>query len=155
LRWNVESFTGDRLYLDTNIIVVAIEQGNPWMEQLKELFQAIDERRIHAFTSELTLAEAIAKPFAVGAADLILTYETLLAPESAITVVPIDRAILRTAAELQGRLGVKLADAIHLATALQSTCDFVVTNDERLGRKMPLQVRWLSLADMFAPSSER
>lgn len=154
MTWDSTSFTGDRLYQDTNIIVVAIEQGNPWSEQLRELFRAIDERAIHAFTSDLTLAEALAKPLAVGATDLVSTYETLLAPRSVIAVVPIDRAILRAASELQGQLGVKLADAIHLATAIQSTCDFVVTNDERLGRKMPSQLRWLGLSGMFASSSK-
>jgi predicted nucleic acid-binding protein len=41
-------------------------------------------------------------------------------------------------------------DAIHLATAKQTGCDIVVTNDRHLGRKMGTDFEWLSLADLFS-----
>jgi predicted nucleic acid-binding protein len=148
--WN--PFTGHSLYLDTNVIIFSVEQGNPWSEVLRKLFEAIDERAVHCFTSELTLAEVLAKPFSVGASDLIAKYEQILASDSLIKVVPVGRPILRMAAELQGQYGVKLADAIHLATAKQCACDLVLTNDKRLGRKMQAEFRWLSLSEMAASS---
>ena len=96
-------FTGDTIYLDTNVLIFAVEQGNPWTELLRELFEAIDDRAIHAFTSELTIAEVLSKPIAVGAGDLVEKYDQLLSSESIIKVVPIDRPILQLAAKLRCR----------------------------------------------------
>jgi uncharacterized protein len=145
------SFTGQALYLDTNIIIYAIEGENPWTKLLRKLFRAIDERAIHTFTSELTLAEVLAKPLELGAIDLVATYEELLAPDSVVRVIPIDRPILRSAAELCGRLRIKLADAIHVATAMQCTCDFMLTNDEQFGQGIEAPLRWLSLSQVALP----
>ncbi len=87
----LSGLTGNRIYLDTNIIIFAIELGNPWSDVLRGLFEAIDERAVHAFTSELTLAEVLVKPISLGADDLIEKYQQVLAPDSIIRVVPIDR----------------------------------------------------------------
>jgi predicted nucleic acid-binding protein len=143
------SFEGRALYLDTNVIIYAIEGDNPWSNVLRELFHAIDDRAIHAFTSELTVAEVLAKPLELGAGDLVATYEELLAPDSLVRVVPIDRPILRSAAELWGRVRIKLADAIQCA------CDFMLTNDEQFGQRIPSPLQWLSLSQVTAsPKAE-
>ena len=143
------SFEGRMLYLNTNIIVYAIEGKNQWSDLLRELLHAVDARAIHTFTSELTVAEVLAKPFELGAIDLVATYEELLAPDSLVRVIPIDRPILPSAAELCGRMRIKLADAIHVATALQSTCEFMVTNDEQFGRRIQTPLQWLSLSHVM------
>ena len=144
------SFEGRTIYLDTNIIVYAIEGKNPWSDLLRELFYAIDARAIHTFTSELTLAEVLAKPLELGAINLVATYEELLASESVVRVIPIDRPILRSAAELCGRMRVKLADAIHVSTALQIGCKFMLTNDEQFGQRIQAPLQWLSLSQVMA-----
>jgi predicted nucleic acid-binding protein len=143
-------FEGRTFYLDTNVIIYAIERKNPWSDLLRELFGAIDERTIHTFTSELTIAEVLAKPLELGAIDLVATYEELLAPDSLVRVIPIDRPILRSAADLCGRMRIKLADAIHVATALQCACEFILTNDEQFGQRMQAPLQWLSLSHVMA-----
>jgi predicted nucleic acid-binding protein len=144
------SLAGETIYLDTNVIIFAIEAGNPWTELLRGLFQAIDKRTVHALTSELTIAEVLTKPMALGAQDLIEKYDRLLSPSSSIAVVPIDRSILRTAADLRGRLGVKLMDAIHIGTAKACGCQSFLTHDASLGRKAESEIRWLDLPDAGA-----
>jgi uncharacterized protein len=139
------SLGGGTVYLDTNVIIYAIEAGNPWTATLRALFQEIDRQIVQAFTSELTLAEVLTKPMALGAQDLVEKYDRLLAPGSSIAVVPIDRSILRTAADLRGRLGVKLMDAIHLGTAKSCGCQSFLTHDSSLGRKVESEMRWLDL----------
>jgi len=143
------SFEGRAFYLDTNIIIYAIEGKNSWSDVLRELFRAVDERAIHTFTSELTVAEVLVKPFELGAIDLVATYEELLAPDSLIRVIPIDRPILRSAAELCGRMRLKLADAIHVAAALQCACEFMLSNDEQFGQRMQAPIQWLSLSHVM------
>ncbi|MFO1186826.1 MAG: PIN domain-containing protein [Alphaproteobacteria bacterium] len=143
-----ESFEGHSLYLDSNIIILAIESGNRWTELLRHLFSAIEYRRIRAVASDLSLAEVLAKPLALGAKDLIATYERLFAAKSSLITIPISRGVLRLSAELQGRLNLKLADAIHVATAVTAACDFFLTNDDRLGKKLT-SPRWISLPEIF------
>ena len=138
-------FVGDTLYLDTNIFILAVERGNPWSKMLRELFEAIDQRAVDVFTSELTIAEVLAKPLSLGENDLANKYDKLLSANSIVKVFPIDRAILWSAAALQGRLAIKLMDAIHLATAKASACNFFLTCDQRLGAKIEEELRWLSL----------
>jgi predicted nucleic acid-binding protein len=145
---NWDAFTGDTIYLDTNILILAIERDNAWTDSLKELFESIDENAVHAFTSELTLAGVLAKPLGIGATDLVEKYEQLLSRDSVINVVPVDRAILGSAAELQGKLAIKLMDAIHVATAIASGCDFFLSCDARLGQRIGNNIRWLSLDDV-------
>jgi predicted nucleic acid-binding protein len=144
-----DGFTGDRLYLDSNIIILAVEAGNQWSELLRKLFEAIDRNEVHAITSEMTIAEVLAKPLALGAADVVAQYEALFVENSQLETIKIDRAIRRSAAGLQGRLSVKLVDAIHAATASEARCDFFVSNDIRLGREIE-SPRWLSLGDVAA-----
>lgn len=143
-----DSFTGDVFYLDTNIVIFAIEEGNPWSELLRKLFEAIDEGAIRAVTSDLTLAEVLAKPMALEARDVIDKFDQLLAPESVLKVMPIDRPVLRLAAELQAKLGIKLMDSIHVATAKLNECDLFLTDDERLGRRIESELRWLRLSEV-------
>ncbi|MBN8921200.1 MAG: type II toxin-antitoxin system VapC family toxin [Rhizobiales bacterium] len=145
---NWDAFTGDTIYLDTNILILAVEGGSVWSESLREMFVCIDDNAIHAFTSELTFAEVLAKPLAVEATGLVKAYEELLAPTSVIRVVPIDRAILASAAALQGKLAIKLMDAIHVATAVSSACDFFFTGDTRLGQRIKDDIRWLPLDEV-------
>lgn len=126
-------FHGQRLYLDTNIFIYAIEKGNRWTELLRTLFEAIDRGQIRAVTSELTIAEVLTKPYAVGAEDLIQRYQVVLSGEGALHVVPVDRSVLDFAAQVRAQTHVKLMDAIHIATASDRICDAFLSNDTRLG----------------------
>jgi uncharacterized protein len=139
-------------YVDTNIVILAIEEGNEWLVVLRSLFEAIDERAIRSVTSELTLAEVLAKPLSSGDQELIDKYDRLLAPDSRLSTIPIDRAILRTAAQFQSQLGIKLMDSIHVATAHLTKCDFFLTQDQRLGRAMGESLRWIQLSDVRGKS---
>ncbi len=47
-------------------------------------------------------------------------------------MLSVERAILIEAAHLQARLGLRLPDAIHVATAVAAGCDVLLSNDRRL-----------------------
>jgi uncharacterized protein len=140
------TLTGRNVYLDSNIIVFAVERGSPWSGILSQLFQAIDRGAVHAFTSELTIAEVLVKPISLAARDAIEAYNKVLATDSTIEVIPINRAILNFAAEFRARTKAKLVDVIHAATARFCACNFFVTNDAELGRKADSETRWLPLS---------
>ncbi len=142
-----ESFVGDRLYLDANIFIYAVETGNKWTENLAELFEAIDDRAIMVATSEITIAEVLTKPIAVNDAELVAIYTKLLRPKGLIEVIPVNRPVLHMAAHLRAKRNIKLIDAIHVASAKIATNDFFLTHDVRLGLAIKDEVRWLPLDD--------
>jgi hypothetical protein len=62
----LNAIRGERVYLDTNIFIYALEGYPDFVEELAELFESLDEGNLSAGTSELTLAEVLVRPFIDG-----------------------------------------------------------------------------------------
>jgi predicted nucleic acid-binding protein len=120
---------GARLYLDANIFIYFVEGHPAFANALALLFRGIDEGSIIAVTSELTLAEVLVKPLADGKPGIAEVYENVLATASKIQMTPVSRDLLLASARLRAEWGGKLFDAIHIATALASNCDILLTED--------------------------
>jgi predicted nucleic acid-binding protein len=133
----MDTFRGERIYLDTNIFIFALEAYPEYVSALTSLFAAIDDGKIKAVTSELTLAEVLIKPMMDNNADLQKVYkETLRSSE-------VFSARLRAESET-----LRLPDAIHLATARVHHCTFFLTNDKRRGTLPDFQIVILSEPDI-------
>ena len=125
----VSAIQGNRVYLDTNVFIYALEGFPPLDTELQDLFKAIGRGDFEGLTSELTMAEALVKPLKDGNTALIGAYDTTLQDRPYFHLLAITRAILREAAHLRGTTSLKLPDAIHLATAEHTGCTTFVTND--------------------------
>lgn len=125
---------GDRVYLDTNLFIYAVEAIAPYAERVSPLFQAADLGTVRLVTSLLALAETLVMPCRRGDDTLITTYRELFThPPSGLLVAQLDAATLERAARLRATIGsLRLPDAIHLATAESEQCDLFLTNDRRL-----------------------
>jgi predicted nucleic acid-binding protein len=128
----LEDLQAGKVYLDTNVFIYAVEAVAEYVAAVEVLFGLIEDGTVSAVTSELTLAEALAKPLEVGRYDIAQVYEAMLTPSTWLSVVPIDRSILIEAAKLQAQLKLRLPDAIHVATAIATGCPTVLSNDRRL-----------------------
>jgi predicted nucleic acid-binding protein len=144
--WSV--YADRTIYLDSNIIIYAIERGYRWADSTQSMLTAIDNRIFRAVTSELAIAEVLSKPLALGHQDEVAKFEQFFSPRSALEMPAIDRNALRTAAGLQGQLRLKLFDAIHVTTARLSGCAYFLTEDDRLGRALDGEPEWLRLSDV-------
>jgi len=123
------------IYLDTNVFVIAFEAKGEVSELLSQIFNKIDERRdARLITSELTLSELLGRPIRENDEFTVAQYEGLISPGTWLEVFPMARRALTAAATLRAQsLGVKLPDAIHIATAIRANCSRVLTGD--LGSK--------------------
>ncbi|MDI6725568.1 MAG: PIN domain-containing protein [Smithellaceae bacterium] len=129
----IDKITGGRIYLDTNIVIYALEGYREFAPALTSLFQAIDENKIKAVTSELTLAESLVKPLMIGNKVIENVYLDMLQTSASFHVVAISRQILIEAARLRAKSRLlSLPDAIHFATAQINDCQTFLTNDKRL-----------------------
>lgn len=59
-------------------------------------------------------------------------------------MAPVSRDVLLAAARLRAEIGLKLPDAIHVATAQLTGCDQFLTNDARVPALPGLVIRRLS-----------
>jgi predicted nucleic acid-binding protein len=137
------------VHLDSNIFIYAVQKSDQWAKPAEALLRSIDEQKVRAVASELVLAEVLSKPFALGNTRHIEQYQRLLSTGSGLSMVNVSREVLVLAAQLRGEMGLKLFDAIHLATARFAKCDYFLTQDERLGRALSNQPRWLKLSEII------
>nr|WP_319538552.1 type II toxin-antitoxin system VapC family toxin [uncultured Methanospirillum sp.] len=140
-----DSILGDRIYLDTNIFIYALEAFPEYLELIQSLFSSIDSGKYKAVTSELTLAEVLVKPLIDHNAELEYVYQSTIQSSDSIDVIPISRDILIEAAKNRaGSPSIHLPDAIHAATARLHQCSSFITNDKRLASLSGIQVIILS-----------
>jgi predicted nucleic acid-binding protein len=119
-------------YLDANIIIYAIEHPFPRSEAQHALLTALDQGSILACTSELSFVECLVAPIASNKLELISLYMEFLTNRPHFQVLPIDRWVLMTAAELRATARSTLADSIHVATALKAGATNIITNDKKI-----------------------
>jgi predicted nucleic acid-binding protein len=132
------------IYLDSNVFIYAMEGSDRYRRAVESLLEKAGGTFVST-TSELTIGECL-----IGAASpqLIALYLDLLNDGETVRTWPITRSIIESAAELGRELGVKLVDAIHVATALVAGCTVFVSNDRRL--RLPPQLRKLDLRALAA-----
>ena len=140
----VAALGGRRTYLDANVFIYALDAYSPFVSDLTDLFSAIENLTLPAITCELTLAELLVKPFQDNDAETEQRCRAALQERGGLTVVPVDLNTLVESARLRAGAGLKLPDAIHIASALIAGCEVFLTNDRRLRAVSGLEVLLLS-----------
>jgi len=118
--------------LDTCVFIYFVEEHPRYLPLIEPVFERVDSGRLRVFSSALTLLETLVVPFRAGNAALAEKYEHLLTSSRGLTLVDVDRAQLRAAAQLRARTGMRAPDALQVAAALGNNCARLVTNDRRL-----------------------
>lgn len=140
---------GNRIYLDANIWIYALEAYPDFAASLSELFQAIDRGGLNAVTSELSLAEALVKPISDQNVPRQIEYRQAISSRRNLRVIPVQRTILIEAARLRATGNLKLPDAIHVATASITQCTTFLTNDQ--GLRSVTEVPVIILSQSISP----
>ena len=131
----VEGGAPPRVYIDTNIFIGAFETPSDYAETLRKVFDVLRRKIGTGVTSELTLAE-----LTIGDSTARPLYMNLLVQNAFIELRPISRHILLGTGAYCDAVGrkVKLADAIHGATAVEAGCRYVLTADKRFPVPTPM-----------------
>lgn len=119
-------------YLDANVVISIVELSSPLSPAQLDFIAALDRGDVDAVTSELTLAECLVKPMADRNLVTVSAYLQALDGRPPLLSAPISHSILVSAARVRAESGMKLPDAIHIATALDAGCDLFITNDRRI-----------------------
>ena len=138
----IEQLQGDRIYVDTNVWIYAMEGVDKYADFLATVF----ESDMEIVTSELAIAESLVAPIRAQDVDKQNSYMDAIANVDNTTAIPINRRILLEAARVRSYTKLKLPDAIHAATALATNCTTFLTNDKQFRTVEGLSVLLLQTA---------
>lgn len=124
-----ELIAGKRLAVEMTLFILALEDNRDF-PLASEFFRILSSSKATAYTSVLTVTEALTKSYELNSLNLIPDRLTFIAGAGLITVVDVSRAIALKAAELRAKYRLKTPDAIHLATALEANCELFLTTDK-------------------------
>jgi predicted nucleic acid-binding protein len=130
--------------LDTAPLIYFIEDVAPYADLIAPVFTLLENRRLRAVTSTITLAEILTKPLAEKKFDLIDEIKFTLKSFSTLSMVAIDERLAEAAALVRARYTVRLPDALQIASAIQGEATLFLTNDKRVKKIDALEVVVLS-----------
>jgi predicted nucleic acid-binding protein len=122
------------VYFDTAPLIYFVENNRTFSKLVEPAIRAIDSGEKTGFSSYITLLEVLVKPFEQGRLDLVEQYRRRLVGQPYFRLLAIEEAVAEEAARIRAAHGFGVADAIQLATALLSSADVFLTNDNRLAQ---------------------
>ena len=115
---------------DADVLIYAAVRGHPWGERVLALLPTVMEPgdAPAGIGSVLLLPELLSKPTRDGARHELVALAALLAR---LDLRPVDQATADLAVALGAAYRLRAADAVHLATAVNSSADRFITNNQR------------------------
>lgn len=118
--------------LDTSPFIYHLEDVAPYSDLTSALFQWISRSRGHAVTSTLTLLEVLVGPYRARDEARVNEFYARLTTFPHLEWMPPSLEIADRAAGLRAAHGLRVPDAIQLATARAAGATLFLTNDRRL-----------------------
>ena len=129
-----------RLYIDSAPLIYYVEENAAYLDMMREIVGIVDQTDLLAFSSVLTLAEVLVLPLRQGDQQLVQAYQEILVASDDYELVVVTPEIAVTAADIRARYGLGTPDSIHVATAIATHCDAMLTNDSDMKRIKELSV---------------
>ncbi len=128
---------GALILVDSAPIIYTLESHSTLAGRFARLFERHANAEIELAVTTVTLAEVLCGPLKAGEEALARRYRATL---ESWQVVVFDADIAESAARMRGMYGLKLPDAIQLASALAINADALVTHDRDFSRVRGLRI---------------
>jgi predicted nucleic acid-binding protein len=133
------------IFLDTAPVIYFIEAHDQFGPLVKQVVDLMNENRIQAFTSVLTLSEVLPKPVETGNDELAEKFKAYLKNGPNLTLLPITDIIGEALGVLRGKYPyLKTVDAVQIAAALDADAEAFLTNDKKLSGIKEIKILVLS-----------
>jgi predicted nucleic acid-binding protein len=136
-----------QIFLDTAPVIYFVEKNPDFSLKAQEIFNRLDDGKLMAVVSPITLAECLVLPYKQESQDVAQVFTDLLVNSESVLFYPIDEITADKAADLRARYNLTLTDALQLAVAIQAECDAFLTNDIDLKRVKEIPIIVLSEAE--------
>jgi predicted nucleic acid-binding protein len=117
---------------DSDVLIYAAAPGNLLGERVRSLFPHVEEGGeevgVVGIGSVLLVPEVLTRPVRDGDDDAVDALGPLL---SRLALFPVDLAVAQTSVVLGAKYGLRAADAVHLATAVNAGADRFITNNSK------------------------
>lgn len=135
--------TGNFKYigLDSNLFIYNLEQHPQFVKYTDIIFNKLALNKLKAVTSIISLTEILSYP-ETAKVEIELINDFFNTPNTKI--VDVDKNIAIMAAKIRREYGLRLGDAVQLATALVSKAKAFITNDQRLQKFKKIKIILLS-----------
>jgi len=130
-------FDGALVLVDTPPIIYTLEAHTIFAARFAPLFERHASGEIVLAVTTVTIAEVLTGPLKAGEEALAKRYRAVL---EAWQVVDFTCDIAESAARLRGKYGLKLPDAIQVASALSVNADALVTHDRDFEKVRGLRI---------------
>ncbi|CAN7417203.1 PIN domain-containing protein [Rhizobium sp. LjRoot30] len=132
-----------RVYLDSNVFIYIVDGEPGYQTQAR---YAIASLPAHATfcTSEMTVGECLRGALRLGNRGSAESYLDLLQDQAFVSLHPVTLQLIKRAAEIGVSMGMKLLDALHVATAEALGCAIFLTNDRGIRAPAGMEIRRLS-----------
>ena len=135
--------------LDTSVFIYYLEGIEPYYLLAEEIFNDIIDGNIKGYFSTISVTEFVTKPFADRNVTAIEHFKRFLSSLS-IRVVAVNYEIAERAGKLRSEYpSIRTPDALIVATALESGCDVLVTNDKDLKKLKVDELNVIVLEDLL------
>lgn len=126
-----------KIALDTNIFICALNQKDARYEVCLNILQQIDQKGINAFISTIVLEEFFIQAFKQKQVQKIPYLLDFITGGNIITLLDITSKIALKAAQLRADYtSLRAPDALHLASAVETGAKVFFTTDRKLPRKI-------------------
>ena len=121
------------IYLDAVILIYLLDHVGPLQVRAARWIAAASAAGLRLAVTDLTRLECRVVPIRSRDRQKLDDFDGFFAQPD-VQLVPLSTAVYDRATLIRADFGCKLADALHLAAAVESGCDRFLTHDLRLAR---------------------
>lgn len=122
------------IFLDTAPFIYYIERHPTFFQMVRSIFESLSDGDFRAISPPITLAECSIVPYRQGLLELQQDFADALVRNESVIFRITDELVAIEAVKMRVKYGLKLPDAIQIATAIVSNCDAFLTNDIALSK---------------------
>ena len=117
-----------KLFIDTNVMVDLLAHRQPFYEDAFKLFSLVDKKRIDAVVASMSYATTA---YILGrAASHEMVVQALRSFSSIVRIAAVDEKAVRKAIAEDSKF-TDIEDAMQYHTALQASCDCIITRNKK------------------------
>jgi predicted nucleic acid-binding protein len=131
------------IYCDSCILIYFFDHIGLWNQKATSRLSQLARAGDLIATSDLVRLECRIKPMNLGDTAKLVVFDAFFAQPD-VRRVAISTDVFDRATEIRARYRFKLGDSLHLAAAVEASCDSLLTNDNRLAASTELPVEVLA-----------
>lgn len=141
------SMYGQNVYIDTNVFIYFLDKNTLFFPVSALFLQAVANGQIIGHTGDAVIAETMVQPYKIGDVAIIARFKDFFHREDFLSIHSHETGTFELASQISAQQGMKLVDSLHLATAIKSGCQCLITMDG--GFKSVGGVKIIQLQDLM------